>query len=91
MNLDSMRVNIFKELMTLDKNNLQKLYAYILTLTKRKETVEVTLLEEMLDANAEYALKAHERGDLCWRSWLKLYGLAGCYNTTDGTFTQPKT
>ena len=30
MNLDSMRVNIFKELMTLDKNNLQKLYAYIL-------------------------------------------------------------
>ena len=63
MNLDSMRVNIFKELMTLDKNNLQKLYAYILTLTKRKETAEVTLLEEMLDANAEYALKAHERGD----------------------------
>ena len=62
MNLDSMRVNIFKELMTLDKNNL--LYAYILTLTKRKETVEVTLLEEMLDANAEYALKAHERGDV---------------------------
>ena len=38
MNLDSMRVNIFKELMTLDKNNLQKLYAYILTLTKKKET-----------------------------------------------------
>ena len=62
MNLDSMRGNIFKELMTLDKNNL--LYAYILTLTKRKETVEVTLLEEMLDANAEYALKAHERGDV---------------------------
>ena len=61
MNLDSMRVNIFKELMTLDKNNLQKLYAYILTLTKRKETVEVTLLEEMLDANAEYALKAPPR------------------------------
>ena len=60
MNLDSMRGDIFKELMTLDKNNL--LYAYILTLTKRKETVEVTLLEEMLDANAEYALKAHERG-----------------------------
>ena len=62
MNLDSMRVNIFKELMTLDKNNLQKLYAYILTLTKKKETAEVTLLEEMLEANAEYALKAHERG-----------------------------
>ena len=62
MNLDSMRGDIFKELMTLDKNNL--LYAYILTLTKRKETVEVTLLEEMLDANAEYALKAHERGDV---------------------------
>ena len=59
MNLDSMRVNIFKELMT-----LQKLYAYILTLTKKKETAEVTLLEEMLDANAEYALKAHERGDV---------------------------
>ena len=57
-----MRGDIFKELMTLDKNNL--LYAYILTLTKRKETVEVTLLEEMLDANAEYALKAHERGDV---------------------------
>ena len=64
MNLDSMRADIFKELMTLDKNNLQKLYAYILTLTKRKETVEVTLLEEMLDATAEYALKAHERGDV---------------------------
>ena len=64
MNLDSMRGNIFKELMTLDKNNLQKLYAYILTLTKKKETAEVTLLEEMLDANAEYALKAHERGDV---------------------------
>lgn len=64
MNLDSMRVNIFKELMTLDKNNLQKLYAYILTLTKKKETAEVTLLEEMLDANAEYALKAHERRDV---------------------------
>ena len=62
MNLDSMRGDIFNELMTLDKNNL--LYAYILTLTKRKETVEVTLLEEMLDANAEYALKAHERGDV---------------------------
>ena len=62
MNLDSMRGDIFKELMTLDKNNL--LYAYILTLTKRKETVEVTLLEEMLDANDEYALKAHERGDV---------------------------
>ena len=62
MNLDSMRVNIFKELMTLDKNNL--LYAYILTLTKKKETAEVTLLEEMLEANAEYALKAHERGDV---------------------------
>ena len=62
MNLDSMRGDIFKELMTLDKNNL--LYAYILTLTKRKETLEVTLLEEMLDANAEYALKAHERGDV---------------------------
>lgn len=62
MNLDSMRGDIFKELMTLDKNNL--LYAYILTLTKRKETVEGTLLEEMLDANAEYALKAHERGDV---------------------------
>ena len=73
MNLDSMRVNIFKELMTLDKNNLQKLYAYILTLTKRKETVEVTLLEEMLDANAEYALKAHERGDVYNRRREKLY------------------
>ena len=48
MNLDSMRGD----------------GAYILTLTKRKETVEVTLLEEMLDANAEYALKAHERGDV---------------------------
>ena len=64
MNFDSIRGYIFKEFMTLDKNNLQKLYAYILTLTKRKETVEVTLLEEMLDANAEYALKAHERGDV---------------------------
>ena len=62
MNVDAMRGDLFKELMTLDKNNL--LYAYILTLTKRKETVEVTLLEEMLDANAEYALKAHERGDV---------------------------
>ena len=62
MNLDSMRGDIFKELMTLDKNNL--LYAYILTLTKKKETAEVTLLEEMLEANAEYALKAHERGDV---------------------------
>ena len=64
MNLDSMRGDIFKELMTLDKNNLQKLYAYILTLTKRKEAVEVTLLEALLDANAEYALKAPERGDV---------------------------
>ena len=73
MNLDSMRVNIFKELMTLDKNNLQKLYAYILTLTKRKETVEVTLLEEMLDANAEYALKAHERGDVYTTEDVKNY------------------
>ena len=73
MNLDSMRVNIFKELMTLDKNNLQKLYAYILTLTKRKETVEVTLLEEMLDANAEYDLKAHERGDVYTTEDVKNY------------------
>lgn len=73
MNLDSMRVNIFKELMTLDKNNLQKLYAYILTLTKRKETVEVTLLEEMLDTNAEYALKAHERGDVYTTEDVKNY------------------
>ena len=64
MNLESMRGDIFKELMTVDKNDWQKLYACVLTLTKRKETVEVTLLEEMLDANAEYALKAHERGDV---------------------------
>ena len=71
MNLDSMRGDIFKELMTLDKNNL--LYAYILTLTKRKETVEVTLLEEMLDANAEYALKAHERGDVYTTEDVKNY------------------
>ena len=48
--------------MTLDKNNLQKLYAYILTLTKRKETVEVTLLEEMLEGKSfEILTKVEQR------------------------------
>lgn len=64
MNLDSIRVNIFRELMNLDKNDLQKLYSYVLTLVSKKDVEEKALLNDLLVSGVEYALEAHKKGEV---------------------------
>ena len=59
--------------MNLDRNNLQKLYAYMLTLVKKDDVTDEVLLEELLESSAEYALKAHERGELYSTEEVKNY------------------
>lgn len=59
---DTLRVDIFKELINLDSEKLTQVYKYIKKIASKKET-DTALLQELLDASAEYALQAHKRGE----------------------------
>lgn len=62
VNGDTLRINIFKELMSLDSEKLNQVYEYIKNLTTKNET-DITVLQNLLDASADYALQAHKRGE----------------------------
>mgnify|MGYP005842773943 CR=1 FL=1 len=62
-NGDTLRVNIFKELVNLDSEKLNQVYKYIKSLTSKEES-DVSVLQNLLDASADYALKAHKRGEI---------------------------
>lgn len=59
---DTLRVNIFKELVNLDSEKLNKVYNYIKKLTSKDES-EIAILQDLLDTSADYALKAHSKGE----------------------------
>lgn len=59
---DTLRVNIFKELVNLDSEKLNQVYKYIKNLTS-KEDLDITSLQDLLDASADYALQAHKKGE----------------------------
>ena len=62
LSVDTLRVDIFKELINLDQEKLSEVYKYVKNLAS-KGTPEVPLLQDILDKSANYAVKAHERGD----------------------------
>lgn len=57
-----MRVDIFKELINLDQEKLSEVYKYVKELASNRNS-ETHILKEILDASADYAVKAHKRGD----------------------------
>lgn len=60
--VDTLRVDIFKELINLDQEKLSEVYKYVKELASRGNS-ETLILKEMLDASADYAVKAHKRGE----------------------------
>lgn len=50
--------------MNLDKNDLQKLYSYLLTLVRKKDVEKKALLNDLLVSGAEYALEAHKKDEV---------------------------
>lgn len=59
---DTLRVNIFKELVNLDSEKLSQVYSYIKKLTSKDDS-DISILQNLLDASADYALKAHNKGE----------------------------
>ena len=59
---DTLRVNILRELMTLDREKLNLVYSYIKKLTHKEES-DSPVLQDLLDTSAKYALQAHKKGD----------------------------
>lgn len=62
LGIDTLRADIFKELINLDQEKLSEVYKYVKNLAS-KGTPEVQLLQDILDKSANYAVKAYERGD----------------------------
>ena len=60
--VDTLRVDIFKELINLDQEKLSEVYKYVKELASKGNS-ETLILKEMLDASADYAVKAHKRGE----------------------------
>ena len=60
--VDTLRVDIFKELINLDQEKLSEVYKYVKELASKGNS-ETLILKEMLDASADYAFKAHKRGE----------------------------
>ena len=60
--VDTLRVDIFKELINLDQEKLSEVYKYVKELTSKGNS-ETLILKEMLDASADYAVKAHKHGE----------------------------
>lgn len=62
MSIDTLRVNIFKELVNLDHEKLVDVYKYVKELAS-KENSETLVLQKILDISADYAVKAHKQGN----------------------------
>lgn len=62
MNVDTLRVDIFKKLLNLDQEKLSEVYKFVKELASKRDS-ETLILKEILDASADYAVKAHKRGD----------------------------
>lgn len=62
MNSDTLKVNIFREVMTLSEDKLRKVYDYIEVLTSKKEVEvkEYVMPDDLMQSVAEYTLKAAE-------------------------------
>ena len=59
---DILRNNIFKELVNMDRDKLVDVYRYVKAVAA-KEEVDSEELGKLLDAAADYAVKAHQQGD----------------------------
>lgn len=59
---DTLRVNIFSELVNLDSDKLNQIYNYVKSLTAKDDT-DSRILKELLESSANYALQAHKRGE----------------------------
>lgn len=62
MNVDTLRIDIFKELLNLDQEKLSEVYKFVKELASKRDS-ETLILKEILDASADYAVKAHKCGD----------------------------
>ncbi len=62
MNSDTLKVNIFREVMTLSEDKLRKVYDYIEVLTSKKEVEvkEYVMPDDLIQSVAEYTLKVEE-------------------------------
>ena len=65
MNSDTLKVNIFREVMTLSEDKLRKVYDYIEVLTSKKEVEvkEYVMPDDLMQSVVEYTLKAAEGDD----------------------------
>ena len=61
LSVDTLRVDIFKELINWDQEKLSEVYEYVKNLAS-KENSETSLVQELLDTSVDYAIKAHKTG-----------------------------
>lgn len=65
VNLDGIRMDIFREIIKLDEKGLQEVYKYILSHFESDKAEEKKVLKELLFSSAEEALKAQKEGRMC--------------------------
>lgn len=74
MNSDTLRVNIFREVMALSEDKLRKVYDYIEVLASKKEAAEYVMPDDLIESVAEYTLKvAEDEGPLYSTTEVKDY------------------
>lgn len=65
VNLDGIRMNIFREIMKLDEVSLLEVYKYVVSRYTDDKTVEKEIVKELLSSSVNEALKAQKEGRLC--------------------------
>ncbi len=65
VNLDGMRMDIFREIIKLDEKGLHEVYEYILSRFESDKAEEKKVLKELLLSSAEEAFKAQKEGRMC--------------------------
>ena len=61
LSVDTLRVDIFKELINWDQEKLSEVYEYVKNLASKENSV-TSLLQELLDTSVDYAINAHKTG-----------------------------
>ncbi|HBO25472.1 MAG TPA: hypothetical protein DD657_01580 [Culturomica sp.] len=65
VNLDGIRMNIFREIMKLDEVSLLEVYKYMVSRHMCDKAAEKEVVKEVLSSSVNEALKAQKEGRLC--------------------------
>lgn len=65
VNLDGIRMDIFREIIKLDEKGLQEVYKYILSRFEGDKAEEKKILKELLLSSAKEALETQKEGRMC--------------------------